>query len=59
MMHDGLGCLTGSPADFNRPDFGSIRNTATLPPGMLAQRSQALSELLIVGPSGTESAPAG
>src|SRR5438876_12151961 len=39
MMHDGLGCLTGSPADSNCPVFGSMRNTATLFPGMLAQRS--------------------
>jgi hypothetical protein len=38
-MHDGLGCLTGSPADLNRPVFGSIRNTATLVPGRFAQTS--------------------
>ncbi len=39
MMHDGLGWLTGSPADFSRPVFGSIRNTATLFPGMFAHSS--------------------
>ena len=36
MMQDGLECLTGSPADFRRPDLASILNTATLFPGMFA-----------------------
>ena len=46
MMHDGLSCLTGSPADLNRPVFGSIRNTATLSPGMFAQRSHSPSRVI-------------
>ena len=35
-MHDGLGCLSGSPADVNCPVFASIRNTGTLFPGRMA-----------------------
>ncbi len=38
-MHEGLGCFIGSPAGSNRPDFESIRNTATLFPGMFAHSS--------------------
>ncbi len=38
MMQEGLGIETGSPTDF-RPPVGSIRNTATLLPGMFAHSS--------------------
>ena len=38
-MHEGPGCSTGSPAGVKLPVFGSIRNTATLFPGMFAQSS--------------------
>jgi hypothetical protein len=44
-MHDGPLWRTGSPADFSRPDAGSIRNTAMLFPGVFAQSSQRPSDV--------------
>ena len=41
MMHEGLLCETGSPADFNAPVCESMRNTATLLPGIFAQSSSS------------------
>ena len=40
-MHDGKGMETGGPTEVKPPVWGSIRNTATFPPGMFAHRSNS------------------
>ena len=41
LMHDGKGMETGGPTEVKPPVWGSIRNTATFPPGMFAHRSNS------------------